>query len=819
MLYSLLICFALSGFSTALYAVAAIREFSLAFGSTPLALCVGLTATLAAIAAGSFRPVHLTTRRLYLALAVLAPLSFACLTVKWLAPFALAYLLFVGLEVFAMRTQPSPARIAGFVFAARLLGLAVGVFVGGFVILPFLGMWAAILISSIIYLIAAATAKDTTSSEPARAPLLLVGAPAVTAITAMWGFTLLQYAFLWTRWLAPAVGTSVFSYALITSVICIWLGAGFALSGWLAPKARYPGLALALTSTAAAASALGVAYAVPQLPEWFVSMFVGLGPAHAPFLAGQAALIAMVAFPAVLLAAIFPLLLRAPLKIDGAALSTQWTIAIAGALAGGVVGGILLIPLVGLRGALMIAISINIAIAALSAALLTEWTARQRLVVLAATASLAVAAFFSIPNRDPYIFTSAVYANADTISERGLHTHFRIERQLPIEYFKESYMSTVAASRAGSTRFVFEDGQLEQTSVPQVLTFEFPFALGRPVHDAFVAGLGSGTIPQALTALGADRIDVAEAEPAMIAAAPREILSNPRIQIRTSDPRAALSGSPKSRYDLIVVDTSAPWNLRQAKMTTREFYAVARACLRNDGVFAQAMPIHRLDLQALQSLLATFTAAFPQVLILSSGKNATELILFGSETPLRIDWNALVRTQSTGGISPGVMLSRILLGSTEARGFATGAPLNSDNNGRVEFASLWNLYADHSPGNGPRLIAHATDPWQYVNGAPSDRRQTIVEMIYSALVTGDLQRGMKYTADLRNLGDVYGADRLTGDLLYSLDQRDAAVEAWKRCLAANPNDQGIKQRLVGYYSLLRPNQRPADYQNWLEPPK
>ncbi len=162
-------------------------------------------------------------------------------------------------------------------------------------------------------------------------------------------------------------------------------------------------------------------------------------------------------------------------------------------------------------------------------------------------------------------------------------------------------------------------------------------------------------------------------------------------------------------------------------------------------------------------------------------------------------------------------MSKILLGTREAREAAGSGRENSDQNGIAEFDSVANLDRDLARENAPKLLARAANPWDSMEGAPGpeERRPAMVEMALTAIVSGDLWRAAKYAAELRNAGDLYDSDRLMGNILYDSDRREEAVALWRKCLDQKPGDVELRKRLVVYYRLLRPSQRPKEYEGWL----
>ena len=867
-------CFFLSGIAASIYAIDALRKLSFVFGSTTLALGLTLSIGLGGLALGALWATRWIDRvqqparlfgTLHLALAVLFPVSIlamdpaadlynlaarshleriaqpALLLVLLLPPVLLMGAttpLFLA-AAFARRPRPGApdrlARVAGGSLAIYIAGAALGALLAGFVLLPYAGLVLSALAAGLLDLACAglvASAAGSVLALPQFAPA--VAEPpakrsgAVFAIVALSGFCALLYGFVWMRSLEPIAGTSTWSFASMFATLLLGFAFGLALSALLAPKAHYPGLAVALTNVLAGFLVAGGIYLLPLMPRWLVALYGQMGQPLPLFLLAQAVLCGLAIFPpAAAIGATLPLAIRCLEGERRASTAARlYSIATLAAVAGALVGGVALIPLIGLRGALMLGIALNAAIAAIAAvsapAGLTPWTGPRRWVVGAAMAAIALAPLFAARAWAPRVFATGVYSGARSISELAPVSHFEIVQRSAVQDYREDFGSTVVVNSVGSARLLWVDGATQdETLTAQVLMANLPGVFGRPLHDAFVGYLGSGTTAAVLAQQPLSSIRVVEPQPAVIAAARRfrNLVSDSRVGIETADPRVALAASPVESFDLIVCDDPPLWTPAGAKMTTREMYSIARTRLRKSGIFAQTVPTRRLSLAAIQSVLRTFTTAFPEVLVLATAKDQGELVLFGSSVPLRVNWDqsGRIRTDPTAASGRGLLMSRMLFGTREARETAGNATENSDGNGIVEFDSLANLYRELSHENSRALLAHAANPWDLMDGVPAleARRETLIELAMADIVSGDLNRASRSAADLRSSGNTYDADRLTGDVLYASDHRDEAVALWMKCIAERPDDLHVRQRLTAYYRLLRPEQRPKEYEGWV----
>jgi predicted membrane-bound spermidine synthase len=197
-------------------------------------------------------------------------------------------------------------------------------------------------------------------------------------------------------------------------------------------------------------------------------------------------------------------------------------------------------------------------------------------------------------------------------------------------YEKESTDNFIQVVERGQTRYLLlNEGQgIHSIYTPGMLetfgTWDFflaaPFFNAPPhapadVHSLALVGLAAGTIAKQYTALyGPIPIDGIEIDPAIVAAG-REYfdMTEPNLNVIVQDGRWALAHSPR-RYSVIGVDAYRlpyiPWNL-----TTREFFADAKAHLTDDGVLVINVGRTFEDRRLIEALAGTLESVFPSVYV------------------------------------------------------------------------------------------------------------------------------------------------------------------------------------------------------------
>jgi spermidine synthase len=161
-------------------------------------------------------------------------------------------------------------------------------------------------------------------------------------------------------------------------------------------------------------------------------------------------------------------------------------------------------------------------------------------------------------------------------------------------------------------------------------------------------GVGTGdTLGAALTSpdLNADGVElVSDALDATSRFADQngDLLHQPRARLVADDARSFLLSS-RERWDVILVDLVLPWTQGAGALFSREFYQLGLEHLAPGGVLCQWLPLHQLEVDDLEAIVATFTAVFPHAqLWVAYHRSLTPLaVLVGSASPIAADANAM----------------------------------------------------------------------------------------------------------------------------------------------------------------------------------
>ena len=171
-----------------------------------------------------------------------------------------------------------------------------------------------------------------------------------------------------------------------------------------------------------------------------------------------------------------------------------------------------------------------------------------------------------------------------------------------------------------------------------------PMLFARQAESAAVIGLGTGiTTGSMLSYPTLRRVDVAEIEPAVVAAMPlfnfvnHRPLADPRTRLILMDGRSYLEYSPRA-YDVISVDPIHPFVAGSGNLYSEDFYRIVKSRLNPGGIFCQWIPLGAVSPEAFDTMLATLHAVFPHLALFTF---FGEGVVLASAEPLQIPWSEL----------------------------------------------------------------------------------------------------------------------------------------------------------------------------------
>lgn len=523
----------------------------------------------------------------------------------------------------------------------------------------------------------AATAAPATPPESAPAPVVATSeydttqasarrqAAVAGAIAALSGLAALLMQTLWFRVFGVVLGSSAYVFALVIAAIIAGITGGAIVARMLLRER--PGHSgevraswLVVAALVAAALLLLVSPAHERLPWWLAHLRYAIQPET--FEAWQLARLGLIAgvimIPAVAMGVLLPLCGRLAMRtgrVAGAAAGVfAWNTV--GSVLGAALGGTMLVPLVGLHGALLVAVVLlllagGIAFVALpdapermgrdesteTTAAPTSVTNRRRL-LLGAWVFVAVWAALDPGPWDVRLLSAGAFRRKVRAVPTWAIWKARLLRE-DVVFSADGPDATVAVLERNGGRVLKVNGKPDASSrgdmLTQVASAWVPAVLAKRAERILVIGLGSGVTAGAASRLSKG-VEVVEIAPAVVDAARhfgpwnRGVVDNPDVAMHVDDARAWLARTDQ-RWDIIISEPSNPWVAGNGALFTREFFQLARRHLTPGGVMAQWFHAYEMDDELLQLVLRTVADSFPHVSLWTLFPG--DLLLIATESP------------------------------------------------------------------------------------------------------------------------------------------------------------------------------------------
>jgi hypothetical protein len=372
---------------------------------------------------------------------------------------------------------------------------------------------------------------------------------------------------------------------------------------------------------------------------------------HQLLAAGMSAVVLGV--PAGLLGAVLPLWIRA-LAAESQALGNQvgrlltWNTV--GAVAGVLLTGFGLMPLIGLRGsfyALVVCLCLG--------AFLIAWVNQRRRTAGLSTGLGLALTMLGLMTGEGWrqvlswgVFrVRGTYADPQALEKRRKH--------IEILFYEDAADATVSVERADGMATKDDlglriNGKVDASSradlSTQYLLAHLPMAMRPDSKEIFVLGLGSGITAGALLAHPVEHVTVAENCAPVVRASSffakwnRNPLADPRVRVRNEDARTVLKLSGQ-KYDVIISEPSNPWTVGVGSVFSREYYELSANRLQDGGIACQWFHVYEMSDAIVSLVLRSFVSVFPYFEIWDPGEG--DLILLGSKRPWQCSSEALQR--------------------------------------------------------------------------------------------------------------------------------------------------------------------------------
>jgi spermidine synthase len=627
-----------------------------------------------------------------------------------------------------------PASQVGALYAINTWGAVAGTAATGFLLLPAIGLsrtvWLGVALNLGVAGLAAlldrrvaaaarerpdeVAAPDATAPEaealapsPARVRVALAG-------IGISGAASMAYEIAWTRALSLTLGSSTYAFSAMLTTFLAGLALGAAAAARLLRRQRTGLAAFGLVEIGIGLLGVLLLPLFGRLPEALLLTLGRTGVTHGAVLAAQFCLgFALMIGPTLLVGTTFPLViaaLRPGVAAVGRHVGLVYGANTVGTIVGSMLAGFALIPAFGIQATVRIAAAANVAVGIAVLAAAPALGRRVRIAAAAAVGAFALA-LVALPRWDPRIMTVGVPVYAAEMVKAGVKAIRESSGARELLLYREGISTTVAVVRSPTAISLSVNGKTDASNTRDMATQLLLGHLGpllqpEAPRSALVIGLASGITAGAVAQHPVERIDVAELEPAMIEASRffarenRDVLADPRVRVLAGDGRQILAAAP-APYDLIVSEPSNPWIAGVASLFTREFYQSARRKLSERGVMVQWLQTYSIFDADVRMVVRTFQEVFPHVSIWTGSLG--DVLLVATPERVAVDLGAIrARLAASPGLrddfarfgwGPEEIVFRFFLGEDDARRFAEGARVNTDDLPYLEFSAPLALYA------------------------------------------------------------------------------------------------------------------------------
>lgn len=534
-------------------------------------------------------------------------------------------------------------------YFANSLGAAIGVLLAGFWLLSLAGLPGTLVIAAMVNLVVAVGAfllgrrqvdvpRASTEERDASASSIPSGrlAHMLLTISFLSAAASFIYEIAWIRMLSLVLGSATHSFELMLSAFILGLAIGaFAVrrrADAQADPLRQLGIVQVLMGIAAI---LSLSWYLDTF-EWMAALMQAVQHnerGYVAFHVGRYGLAMAIMLPATVCAGMtLPLITRTLLRagVGEAAIGRVYAWNTFGSILGAAAAGLWLMPLLGVRGTLILGGTLDLAVGCWllwSAAPLHVAGRRTAWLASAAAAVMVLVSTFG-PGFDPSVLASGVfrYGNVGSPGSRDI-IFYRDGRtaSVSVQFGSDSGFTLATNGKPDASlhaawfeppREVSERPVLASDNATQVLLALITLAHNPRAREAAIVGHGSGmTTHFLLGSPGMERVTTVEIEPQMIEAAKRFLPANVRAfedprSIRVIDDARAYFAVANRQFDIIVSEPSNPWVSGVSALFTEEFYERASRQLAEGGVFGQWLHLYEIEDELVLGVLKALSKHF-----------------------------------------------------------------------------------------------------------------------------------------------------------------------------------------------------------------
>lgn len=479
----------------------------------------------------------------------------------------------------------------------------------------------------------------------------------VIAIAGLSGLCAMMYEVVWLRLLIPILSSTTHSFTLVLTAFISGITLGSIIIYFLLPYLKNSFKTLGYCQFGIVISMLLTIPFYEKLP-YFIWSAIELDhvatKGYSSYLTTQFLyIICLMIVPTVFMGMSLPLatkLLVKQVEKTGELVGKTFSANTIGTVIGSLLAGLLLIPTIGIKSTMELAIFFNL-ILFIVAYQASSNNSKIELVVILLILSGSVG-LYKVTTDTKTWTSSIMLSDIGRVVGRRLapesFSQFREEmlnQHDSILYYNEGVGGTVVVAQTGRNKYLYTNGKCDGSSISDAITqielAQIPMILHPNADTVLVIGLGTGqSIGHVMTHSSVSYAEVAEISPEVVEASKYfdnvnlQPLDNQKVHLIQEDGIVALTLSPH-KYDVIISEPSNPWSSGIGNLFTKEVFKLAKSKLRKNGILAQWFHLYEMDDATLRLILRTVSSEFEYLKLWKL--NNTDLLVMGSSQKFNDD--------------------------------------------------------------------------------------------------------------------------------------------------------------------------------------
>lgn len=461
------------------------------------------------------------------------------------------------------------------------------------------------------------------------------------------GMAALIYEVVWTRELSLVFGSTVYAVSMMLAAFMSGLSLGAFLGGKWADKSKNLLALFGILELGISIFGLLTIPLIQVLPILYFFVYNTLKPSFFLFFFIQLLLsFVIMLVPTTFMGATFPVVAKLnteSMEELGCDVGNVYSVNTIGSILGSLGSGFLLIPLIGVKGATLVAAGLNLLVS--TAMIISSRSAATKKWLAAGTIVLAFVSIFAFTTQAP-----AIAHNFYRIADYQTYDEYKeYLKEIKTLFFADDLHGRVTVFEGlGGVRSLANDGKVEGSNTEYDKQAMSLFALipDESVKDPksiLVIGLGTGITAHAALYGTNAKVDIAEINKAVLEASKYfvgdAIEKNPRARFFINDARNYLYTTNK-KYDVVTSEPSYPVSTHISPLFTKEFFELVSKHLNEGGVYCQWIPRYIMRDEDMLMMFKTFTLVFPNTYIWGSNygvSDAQDVLMIGVKGNRKLD--------------------------------------------------------------------------------------------------------------------------------------------------------------------------------------